>query len=792
MPIDEAEFCERGLSPSSVRRGIRGREVGIGEDMDFPLEESAGETNVGKNGEGTTMVVGIKEDDGSRELLTWTLVNVAQAGDRVIALHVLPAEVPDSGGEYLALNSTVNALNAMIAAYEVFCNLKQIDLKLKISRGSSIRRALAQETSLASASKLIVGVSKCSNQGFSYFSVSVAKYCAKKLSGCCLVLAVNNGKIVFGEEAAGERSIDDLSLGTDSVRPCKINEQPKKDADLSRRSFHCLPSASSARLSSDRINSFASKLSWRFSLSKNEKFVANNSLDEPLYSAVFGELCHASSDSVEGPFNEILTKFHARPMGCLPSQILESSQRKPGWSLFRRTFSCHKNNSPQRRPKASAVQLAKHLPSWFPISAVVHPDHKQDKSDEVSKPDFNGVTPIPSFEFDDETKDLSRELLSLHEKHSSSFRLFSYKELEQATSNFSPENIIGKGGNSRVYKGCLLDKKELAVKVLEHSDDALKNFISEIKIMSNLKHKNIISLTGFCFENKKLVLVFDFLSRGSLEDNLHGNEGGKNSPGWAERYKIAVGVAEALHYLHESSAEQPVIHRDVKSSNILLSDDFEPQLSDFGLARLASTCMKNTTSSDLEGTFGYLAPECFAYGEIDEKVDVYAFGVVLLELLSGRKPVSTNGPKGEESLVLWAKPILRAWSLEQLLDPSLGENYKTDEMERMCFVASLCIREMPGDRPSIALVLKLIKGDDEAVKLAKLELGSSMLFDDMDDEATINNLNIQSHINLALLGIDDDVALSVSSLAHSFDFTTSNSSLEEYLRERLSHSLSFN
>ncbi|KAJ9170209.1 hypothetical protein P3X46_018335 [Hevea brasiliensis] len=145
-----------------------------------------------------------------------------------------------------------------------------------------------------------------------------------------------------------------------------------------------------------------------------------------------------------------------------------------------------------------------------------------------------------------------------------------------ATSNFMPENIVCKGGSSHVYKGCLPSGKELAVKILKPSKDVLKEFVAEIEIITRLHHENIISLFGFCFGHNNLLLVYDFLSRESLEENLRGNKKDGNAFGWHERCKVAVGVAEALDYLH-NLCDQPVIHRDVKSSNIFLSDDFEPQ-----------------------------------------------------------------------------------------------------------------------------------------------------------------------------------------------------------------------
>ncbi|KAF7840135.1 putative receptor-like serine/threonine-protein kinase [Senna tora] len=372
--------------------------------------------------------------------------------------------------------------------------------------------------------------------------------------------------------------------------------------------------------------------------------------------------------------------------------------------------------------------------------------------------------------------DLPKELFNLQEKYSSSCKVYSFQELASATANFFPENLVGQGGCSHVYRGYLPDGKELAVKILKPSEDVIKEFVSEIEIITTLHHKNIISLSGFCFDGNILLLVYDFLSRGSLEENIHGNKKDYNAFGWQERYKVAVGVAEALDFLHNGCA-QAVIHRDVKSSNILLSDDFEPQLSDFGLASWGSS--SHVTCTDVAGTFGYLAPEYFMHGKITDKIDVYAFGVVLLELLSGRKPINDKCPKGQESLVMWATPILKDGKLSQLLDSSIGGDHQHWQIERMVLAATLCIRRAPKFRPQISIILKLLLGDEEVTRWAKQEVSEPEEVDDFDGESN----NIQSHLNLALLDVEDD-AFSISS-------TEQSVSLEDYLQGRWSRSSSF-
>ncbi|PKA46957.1 Receptor-like cytosolic serine/threonine-protein kinase RBK1 [Apostasia shenzhenica] len=711
--------------------------------MKFPKEEAGRDGSMDVGEEGKTVVVGMKMDAGSRELLTWALVKVANAGDRVIALHVLPAaaEVWDSDGKPSSLISLVKAFDAVLGVYEGFCNLKQIDLKLKISRGSSIRKILVQESSYVSASYLILGVPKISHV-IGYSSTSVAKYCVKKLSRGCLVVAVSNGKIIFQKEATGNKTTHDFLKKIDPLKLNQVHEELRK-ADCSNKNSPSLDTSGKR--------------------------------DQP-----------SSETEKENSLAIVPVVEQETPFGCVSVLIRELPEGRPGWPLLRRAIINKKNISSRERPKACVVQWALRLPSRNSASSVVHPDSKQAKSYAIVR--SNHASEVLNQE-----KELPKELLSLQEKYSSVCRLFSYEELMKATSNFSPDNIIGKGGSSKVYKGCLSDGKELAIKILKPSEDVMRDFISEIEIITNLHHKNVISLFGFCFENKNLVLVYDFLSRGSLEDNLHGCKADKMDISWANRYKIAVGVAEALEYLHVGSKTQTLIHRDVKSSNILLSDDVEPQLSDFGLAKWASSATQNrenTACSDLAGTFGYLAPEYFMYGKIDEKIDVYAFGVVLLELLSGRKPVFNNCLKGEQSLVMWAKPILQSGKLDELVDPLLGDNYNKNEMERMSLAASLCVRHAPQARPCISLILKLLLGDVEAVEWARSDSSASLPSDGLDDDSGLDNSNIQSLINLAFLDVEDDV-LSTSSNDHSVGFVMPNTSLEDYLKARWSRSSSF-
>ncbi|KAI4372249.1 hypothetical protein MLD38_010503 [Melastoma candidum] len=265
---------------------------------------------------------------------------------------------------------------------------------------------------------------------------------------------------------------------------------------------------------------------------------------------------------------------------------------------------------------------------------------------------------------------------------------FTLSELELATGNFSKENLIGHGGFSEVFKGRLKSGQFVAVKRLTKgtADEKIASFLSELGVIAHLNHPNIAKLVGCCVEGG-LHLVLQLSPLGSLGDILHD---------WGPRYKIALGTANGLQYLHES-CQRRIIHRDIKADNILLAEDFEPQICDFGLAKWLPTQWTHRNITKFEGTFGYFAPEYFMHGIFDEKTDIYAFGVLLLELITGRKAVVSES----KSLVLWAKPLLD--------NDGISENYNSVEMDRVIVTASLCIEQSPVLRPQMNQVAVLIR-----------------------------------------------------------------------------------
>eukprot|EP00258_Populus_trichocarpa_P019306 XP_006384225.1 proline-rich receptor-like protein kinase PERK8 [Populus trichocarpa] len=318
---------------------------------------------------------------------------------------------------------------------------------------------------------------------------------------------------------------------------------------------------------------------------------------------------------------------------------------------------------------------------------------------------------------------------------------FTYEELVQATNGFSAQNRLGEGGFGCVYKGVLVDGRDVAVKQLKiGGSQGEREFRAEVEIISRVHHRHLVSLVGYCISEHQRLLVYDYLPNDTLYHHLHGE--GRPFMDWATRVRVAAGAARGIAYLHEDCHPR-IIHRDIKSSNILLDENFEAQVSDFGLAKIALELDSNThVSTRVMGTFGYMAPEYATSGKLTEKSDVYSYGVVLLELITGRKPVDASQPLGDESLVEWARPLLtdaiENEDFEALADSGLEKNYVPSEMFRMIEAAAACVRHSAAKRPRMSQVVRALDLLDESSDLSNgMKPGQSEIFDSRQHSAQI-------------------------------------------------------
>lgn len=318
---------------------------------------------------------------------------------------------------------------------------------------------------------------------------------------------------------------------------------------------------------------------------------------------------------------------------------------------------------------------------------------------------------------------------------------FTYEELVQATNGFSAQNRLGEGGFGCVYKGVLVDGRDVAVKQLKiGGSQGEREFRAEVEIISRVHHRHLVSLVGYCISEHQRLLVYDYLPNDTLYYHLHGE--GRPFMDWATRVRVAAGAARGIAYLHEDCHPR-IIHRDIKSSNILLDENFEARVSDFGLAKIALELDSNThVSTRVMGTFGYMAPEYATSGKLTEKSDVYSYGVVLLELITGRKPVDASQPLGDESLVEWARPLLtdaiENEDFEALADSGLEKNYVPSEMFRMIEAAAACVRHSAAKRPRMSQVVRALDLLDESSDLSNgMKPGQSEIFDSRQHSAQI-------------------------------------------------------
>ncbi|CAN8313068.1 unnamed protein product [Cochlearia groenlandica] len=345
---------------------------------------------------------------------------------------------------------------------------------------------------------------------------------------------------------------------------------------------------------------------------------------------------------------------------------------------------------------------------------------------------------------------------------------FSYEELAEITQGFARQNILGEGGFGCVYKGTLHDGRVVAVKQLKAgSGQGDREFKAEVEIISRVHHCHLVSLVGYCISDQHRLLIYEYVSNQTLEHHLHGK--GMPVLEWSKRLRIAIGSAKGLAYLHED-CHPKIIHRDIKSANILLDDEYEAQVADFGLARLNDTTQTHV-STRVMGTFGYLAPEYASSGKLTDRSDVFSFGVVLLELVTGRKPVDQSQPLGEESLVEWARPLLlqaiETGDYSELIDKRLEKHYVEHEVIRMIETAAACVRHSGPKRPRMVQVVRALDCDGDSGDISNgIKVGQSTTYDSGQ-----YNQDIMKFRKMAF-GLDD----SIESGMYSGDYSVKSSS----------------
>lgn len=386
-------------------------------------------------------------------------------------------------------------------------------------------------------------------------------------------------------------------------------------------------------------------------------------------------------------------------------------------ALLKRNLIFWYNGNPDLKPGGARGKNVKFIIGmtvgmlvFFVIASVavyfVYVNYQKKSSSESDKKHFPFVRRGPSSAYSDMAsvrRDAGAEIAS----H------FTLSHLELATENFSRK--IGQGSFGPVYYGKTRDGKEIAVKIQagssSHGDE---QFLNEVALLSRIHHRNLVPLIGYCEERGQSILVYEYMHHGTLRDHLYGPSNERKSLDWMSRLLIAEDAAKGIEYLH-SGCNPSIIHRDIKSSNILLDIHMRAKVSDFGLSRLADEEMTHV-SSVVRGTVGYLDPEYYATQQLTEKSDVYSFGVVLLELISGRKPVSAQDYGADWSIVHWARSLIRKGDIHAIIDPYLGSNFKIESIWKIAEIAILSVEPSGLLRPRMHGVLQAIQ---EAIEIER-------------------------------------------------------------------------
>ncbi|XP_010269290.1 PREDICTED: probable LRR receptor-like serine/threonine-protein kinase At5g10290 isoform X2 [Nelumbo nucifera] len=290
---------------------------------------------------------------------------------------------------------------------------------------------------------------------------------------------------------------------------------------------------------------------------------------------------------------------------------------------------------------------------------------------------------------------------------------FAWRELQLATDDFSEKNILGQGGFGKVYKGVLADSTEVAVKRITDYESPVgeATFLREVEMISVAVHKNLLRLIGFCTTPSERLLVYPFMQNLSVAYRLREIKPGEPVLDWPTRKRVALGTARGLEYLHEH-CNPKIIHRDVKAANVLLDEDFEAVVGDFGLAKLVDVRKTNVTTQ-VRGTMGHIAPEYLSTGKSSERTDVFGYGIMLLELVTGQRAIDFSRLEEEDDVLLLdhVTKLEREKQLDAVVDRNLNMNYNSQEVEMMIQVALLCTQTSPEDRPTMSEVVRMLEGD---------------------------------------------------------------------------------
>ncbi|XP_073285410.1 probable serine/threonine-protein kinase PBL17 [Primulina huaijiensis] len=310
---------------------------------------------------------------------------------------------------------------------------------------------------------------------------------------------------------------------------------------------------------------------------------------------------------------------------------------------------------------------------------------------------------------------ISKDIMDLRQRPvNGDLDIFTYEEMKLATKHFRPDQVLGDGGFGIVYKGMIDDNvrpgyKTTRVAIKELDPEGLqgdREWLAEVNYLGQLRHPNLVKLVGYCCEGDHRLLVYEYMASGSLERHLFHRV--RATLSWHKRLKIALDTAKGLAFLHD--VDNPIIYRDFKTSNILLDVDFNAKLSDFGLARVGPTGDQTHVSTRVMGTYGYAAPEYVMTGHLTARSDVYGFGVVLLEMLIGRRAMDKSRPSREHNLVEWARPILNHnKKLLRILDPRIEGQYSTKVLMKVAHLAYQCLSQNPKGRPVMSQVIEILE-----------------------------------------------------------------------------------